>query len=161
MDILEFAIQMELDGERYYTKQAEINKDNVLSTVFLLLAKDERIHSKILQNKANKQSYELKQSTTLTESKSIFSDIKAIKNGIEQMPNQLDVYRLALNNEKASITLYRKYSSEATDTESKQLFVYLMKQEEEHYRIIDQLVSLISRPEEWVESAEFGIREEY
>ena len=161
MNILEFAIQMELDGENYYIKQAEINKDNVLSTVFLMLAKDERIHTKILQKKANNQSYELKQNATLTEAKSIFSDIEAIKNGIKQMPNQLNVYRLALSNEKASVTLYRKYSSESTDTESKQVFEYLMKQEEDHYKIIDELVSLISRPEEWVESAEFGIREEY
>lgn len=36
-----------------------------------------------------------------------------------------------------------------------------MKQEEEHYEIIDQLVTLLSRSEEWVESAEFGLRKEY
>ncbi|HWQ41417.1 MAG TPA: rubrerythrin, partial [Desulfosporosinus sp.] len=40
-------------------------------------------------------------------------------------------------------------------------FEYLIKQEEDHYTIIEQLVSLLSRPEEWVESAEFGVREEY
>ena len=68
---------------------------------------------------------------------------------------------MALENEKASISLYRKYSFEATDDESKELFKYLMKQEEDHYKIIGQLVSLISRPEEWVESAQFGLREEY
>jgi len=59
------------------------------------------------------------------------------------------------------ITLYQKYSLESTDKESKKLYESLMKQEEVHYEIIDQLVSLISRPEEWVESAEFGLREEY
>ena len=161
MNILPFAIQMELDGEKYYTEQAETNKDNVLSTVFLMLAKDEKIHATVLQKKANKQSYNLKQNETLSEAKSIFSDIEAVKIGIKEIPNQLDVYRFALANEEASISLYRKYSLNATDNESEQLFKYLMKQEEEHYKIIDQLISLISRPEEWVESAEFGIREEY
>ncbi|WP_363319176.1 ferritin family protein [Desulfosporosinus sp.] len=69
MDILEFAIKMELEGEKYYTEQAKINKDNSLSTVFLLLAKDENIHAKILKNKVNKLSCDLKQSETLSEAK--------------------------------------------------------------------------------------------
>ncbi|OLN32744.1 ferritin-like domain-containing protein [Desulfosporosinus metallidurans] len=161
MNILEFAMKMELEGEKYYTEQAEINKDNRLSTVFRMLAKDETMHAKILQNKANKLSYDLKQNETLSEAKNVFSDIGAIKSGIKQIPNQLDVYRLALENEIESITLYRKYLSEAIDDESKRLFEYLIKQEEDHYAIIDLLISLINRSEEWVESAEFGIREEY
>ena len=161
MNILEFAIQMELEGEKYYTQQAEINKDNALSKVFLMLAKDEKAHVKVLQYKANKQAYDLPQSETLSGAKNVFSNIEALKTGIKQSPDQLDVYRLALENEKASMTLYQKYASEASEDESKKLFEYLMKQEEDHYKIIDQLVTLISRPEEWVESAEFGVREDY
>ena len=161
MNILEFAMEMELEGEKYYTQQAEINKDNSLSTVFTMLAKDEAMHSKVLHNKANKLTCELKQSETLSEAKNIFNSIGAIKNRIKQMPDQLDVYRLGLEKEKQSIALYEKYSSEAADNESKKLFEFLIKQEKEHYAIIDQLILLISRPEEWVESAEFGLRKEY
>ena len=161
MNVLEFAIKMELEGVKYYTEQARLNEGNVLNTVFLILAKDETMHAEILQNKANKLSFDLIQNETLSEAKNVFSDIEGIKIGIKQISNQLGVYKLALENEKASIALYRKYLSEATDNESKKLFEYLMKQEEAHYEIIDQLVSLISRSEEWVESAEFGLRKEY
>ena len=49
MNSIEFAINMELDGVKYYTEQAEINKDNSLNTVFLLLAKDEGNHARILK----------------------------------------------------------------------------------------------------------------
>jgi len=31
MNSIEFAINMELDGVKYYTEQAEINKDNSLN----------------------------------------------------------------------------------------------------------------------------------
>jgi len=161
MNVLEFAMKMELEGEEYYTEQAEINKDNSLSTVFLMLAKEEKRHSKILQNKANKLPCALEQSETLSEAKNVFDSIGANKEAIKQIPNQLGVYRLALDKEKESITLYRKYLSEATDDESKKIFEYLIKQEEDHFTIIEQLVSLLSRSEEWVESAEFGVREEY
>ncbi|MDR3585713.1 MAG: ferritin family protein [Desulfosporosinus sp.] len=161
MNIFEFAINMEHEGEKYYTEQAEINKDNSLSIVFQMLAKDESMHVKVLQNKANRLPCDLKQNETLSKAKNVFTDIETTKPEINQIPNQLGVYRLALDNEKASITLYQKYFSEATDEESKMLFEYLTKQEEDHYEIIDQLVSLLSRSEEWVESAEFGLRKEY
>ena len=42
MNILEFAINMELDGEKYYNDQAEITKDSYLKNIFLILAKDEK-----------------------------------------------------------------------------------------------------------------------
>ncbi|MDR3601486.1 MAG: ferritin family protein [Desulfosporosinus sp.] len=161
MNIIEFAIKMELEGEKYYSEQAEINKGNSLSTVLLMLAKDEAMHAEIIQNKANKLPYDLKQTETLAEAKNVFSDIGVIKSEIKHFPDQLDVYRVALEKEKESITLYQKYLSEATDDESKKLFEYLIKQEEGHYAIIDQLVTLVSRPEEWVESAEFGLRADY
>jgi len=45
---LKFAIQMELDGERYYLEQAELNKDNNLRPVFVMLAGEERKHAEIL-----------------------------------------------------------------------------------------------------------------
>lgn len=161
MSILEFAVNMELEGEKYYTEQADLNKGNSLETVFLMLAKDENMHAKVLQNKTNKLTYDLIPNETLSVAKNVFSDLAAVKDGIKQNPNQLDVYRLALENEKQSIALYQKYLSEATDDNTKKLFEYLIEQEEDHYTIIDQLVSLISHSEEWVENAEFGLRKEY
>ena len=161
MNVLEFAMKMELEGEKYYTEQAEINKSNSLSTVFVMLAKEENRHSEILKNIANKLPCDLQESETLSEAKNVFSSITANKEEIKHIPNQLGVYRLSLEKEKESITLYRKYLSEATDDDSKRIFEYLIKQEEDHYAIIEQLVLLLSRSEEWVESAEFGVREEY
>ena len=52
MNNFEFAIKREIDGENYYLEQAEANKGNALSTVFLSLAKDEENHAVFLENKA-------------------------------------------------------------------------------------------------------------
>ena len=161
MNALEFAIKMELDGEKYYTEQAKINKDNSLRTVFLMLASDEAMHAKVLQDKVNKVSYNLSQDEILSKARNIFVDLGAMKNEIIDIANQLDAYRLALKNEEESINLYQKHLSEATDDDSKGLFEYLIKQERDHHAVIDQLVLLITHSEEWVEAAEFGLREEY
>ena len=60
--------------------------------------------------------------------------------------------------ERESIELYKKLLSESSD--DKELFEFLIKQEEEHYRLIEEIVKLVNRPNVWVESAEFGLRRE-
>lgn len=161
MNTLEFAIKMELDGEKYYTEQAEINKNNSLQAVCLLLAEDERHHAEILQNKLAALSYELKDRDTLSAAKNIFEGISNFKNELKGIPSQLDFYAMALEKEKQSIQLYEGFLSEAADDQEKKLYQYLIKQEEYHRAILDALVTMISHADEWVESAEFGIRKEY
>ena len=62
---------------------------------------------------------------------------------------------------KQSIDLYTRLLSEATNDKKKRLFGYLIRQEKEHFEIMEELIVLINRPDDWVESAEFGVREEY
>ena len=161
MNNFEFAIKMEFDGEKYYKEQAELNKDNALSSIFQFLAKDEEHHAKTLQNKMNELAYELKDNETLIKYRNVFSGIEDLKREMKKNAIQLDSYKMAVEMEKRSIDLYERLLSEATDNKSKELFEFLVEQEEHHLEILEELVILISRPEEWVESAEFGNRKDY
>ena len=71
------------------------------------------------------------------------------------------MYREALAIEQQSIDLYEKYFGDAQSEEEKALFSFLIEQEKVHYRIMDDMTTMLNRPYEWVESAEFGLREEY
>ncbi|MPW25890.1 rubrerythrin [Alkalibaculum sp. M08DMB] len=161
MNSIEFAINMELEGEKYYTEQAELNRDNNLSTVFLILAKDERDHADILRNKSKNLPFELNKSNVLTESKGIFKQLGEGKSIINDTALQLDVYKSALDTEKRSIDLYKDLLDQTEDEREKEVFEFLVEQEEEHYKILNELIILLTRPEEWIESAEFGIRKDY
>lgn len=161
MNSLEFAINMEHDGEKFYRKQAEINKDNSLKIVFLMLAEDEKRHGEILENKGNELAYKLIDSKILSGAKNVFKGIGNFKKEFKDIPNQLDAYRFALEKESQSIDLYKKLSAEAKDDPSRELFEYLVGQEKDHFTTLEELVKIVQRPEEWVEDAEFGIREEY
>lgn len=161
MNSLEFAINMELDGQKYYLEQAENNKDNSLKTVFLLLAKDEGCHADMIKKELAETTYELTDNRILAETNNVFKGVGDFKNSFKEIPNQIDVYRMALKREQESIDLYKKFLNDAVDESSKKLFTFLVKQEENHYRIFDNLITLVERPEEWVEDAEFGTREEY
>lgn len=161
MNILELAIAMEVDLEKHYLKQAQINKDNSLNTIFLMLAQDEKNHAKILLSKSKELDYELEDNKTLLESKKIFKEIKNFNSEIKDIPSQLDSFRMALDMEKKSIDAYNKLLEETEDVKAKELFEYLIGQENEHFALIEELILLLSRPEEWIENAEFGIRKEY
>lgn len=161
MNSLEFAINMELEGEQYYIQQAETNKNNGLHSVFLLLANDEKNHANILRNKSKDLPFELNQNSALTQSKSIFKELAQDKNQIKQSSTQLDLYKSALATEKISIELYKELLNNVVDEQEKELFQFLVQQEEEHYTIIEEIITLLTKPEEWVESPEFGIRKDY
>lgn len=161
MNIIKHAIQMEKDGEAYYTKQANLNKGTSLHTVCMMLATEEKKHAEILSNKLNNLSYELKESDTYAEAKNIFANVSDFKKEAKGLPSQLDFYNLALENEQKSIDLYKESLSKAQNDDEKALYKFLLKEEKDHFEIIDELVKLLTHAEQWVESAEFGTREDY
>ena len=160
MNILEFAISMETEGENFYREQAKTHIGKPTHLIFLSLADDENIHAGILRNKLTGLSYELTDSS-LSSAEAIFKDKDSFKIETKPEPDQLDSYRMALEKESESIALYKRLLSEADDISEIDLFGYLIEQEENHYTIIENMILLLDRAESWVESAEFGVREEY
>lgn len=161
MKTLDFAINMELDGEQYYKKQAEINRENNLYSVCMMLANDEAHHAQILTSMKERRSVELPDSDTLQKAKNVFSGIGDIEMALKPIPSQLDFYRLASEKETQSITLYQEMLSKAEDKQDVEVFEYLIGQEKQHFEVLDELADLLRHAEEWVESAEFGIRKDF
>lgn len=162
MTALEFAIQMELDGEKYYLEQAEKNKDNNLYTVFKILADEERVHAEILEKHAKEIEYEMDESAAYTEFQNVFVSLDDFNVETKTAPDQLDGYRLALQKEQESIDLYEKMLAEAKRDEDRALFEFLVEQEKIHYQVFDDIIQHLIKAEQWVEDAEFGRRmEEY
>lgn len=162
MTALEFAIQMELDGEKYYLEQAEKNKDNNLYTVFKILADEERVHAEILEKHAKEIEYEMDESAAYTEFQNVFVSLDDFNVETKTAPDQLDGYRLALQKEQESIDLYEKMLAEAKRDEDRVLFEFLVEQEKIHYQVFDDIIQHLIKAEQWVEDAEFGRRmEEY
>jgi rubrerythrin len=157
MDILEFAINMELDGQKYYEEQAKFFHQEGLKAIFDMLADEEKAHAELMKNKRLGLPLHLAEPVRQG-LQNVFSSISAFKSDIKEEPDPIDAYRMALEKERQSIDLYKKLLLEGGSVE---LFHFLIRQEEKHYEILEELVKLVDRPNSWVESAEFGIREEY
>lgn len=157
MNGFEYAIKMELDGEKFYREQALANKDNILNPVFSSLAEDEKQHALMIKEKQAGNDFQ-PDKEDMSNIKNVFND--AIGLDVEKSTaEQIDAYRKALEMEAKSIELYKKLLSESN--ENKDLFEFLVKQEENHYNLIEEIIEMVIRPNEWVESAEFGVRKNY
>ena len=160
MNTLDYAIKMEQDGESFYREQAQLNKGNELYTVCNLLAEDEKVHARILENKKNNTQYQLVDSEFLTNAKNVFTGMKKIEAEGKQMPSQLDFYRVASEMEKQSIDLYTEFLEKASEESEKKLFEFLVLQEKQHYEALEEMSRLLHNAEWWIESPEFGRRRE-
>lgn len=161
MRAIEFAIQMELDGEKYYLEQAEKADHAALRAVFTLLAAEEHEHADLLKKHAAQTDYQLHESKVPARIKGIFDNEKDLQIAFKERPEQLDAYRLALSKEKESIELYEKMRSDATSEEERSLFEFLVEQEKIHYNTFQHIIEHVMKAKQWVEAAEFGLREDY
>lgn len=157
MDMMEFAINMELDSQKYYEEQAQLYSQGGLEAVFTMLAGEEKAHAELLKNKQQGHVFKLTEPAR-PDLKYVFSGATAFKSDIKERPDAVDAYRMALEKEQQSINLYEKLLSEGGSAE---LFEFLIRQEKKHYEILEEIVKLVDRPNSWVESSEFGLREEY
>lgn len=161
MNNLEFAIAMEKEGERYYLAQAELNKDNSLNKVCLLMAEDERKHAKILADLLKGKREKLEDRDFFMDLKSVFDNLEETKDGAVDAKSQLEFYKDAQEKEKESIELYLKLRDASCLKEDVEIYDFLIAQEKEHYEVLGELIKLLTHGEEWVESPEFGLREDY
>ena len=160
MNLYDYAIKMELDGEQYYRDQAAKNDGQPISRIFILLADAEQKHAALLRNRAQGLAFE-QDLADLASEENIFNALDDFRADATSIPRQLDAYRMALDIEKKSIDHYAALLAKANTESDQKLLSFLVDQEKQHYRLFEELVVMVRRPEDWVEDAEFGHREDY
>lgn len=164
MNIFDFALRMEVDGEKYYRELAANVKYEELKVVLKGLADDEQRHYKIVQALQNQifNSY-CEADTSLNKTRNGFelgknkTFIPKDKDSIVKLKaEQLDVYRAALSKEEESIKIYKKLKETAGQQAEKDILEKLMHEEERHAEVLGNIIQMLSHVNEWVESAEFN-----
>jgi rubrerythrin len=162
MNPLEFAIQMENDGEAFYRRQADVYKETVLAVIFNKLADAEQKHAELIQGHLAGFPDIMPDSQPLSSVRHVFTDMTDFHRGAANLPDQLDIYRLAVGVEQRSIDLYTELlRSAAAGSEDERMLTFLLTEENGHLALFDDLAELLRRTAEWVEAAEFGPSKEY
>lgn len=161
MKKLAYALQMEIDGEQYYRTQARRNKGNAMQRAFLLLAGAEQKHATILRHMLTLPDVSEIGNMPPDEPENLFADKEDYRRDAAVLPGQLEVYEIALDMEQKSISFYQEMMEGAKDETTMNMLMFLIREEKKHYAFFEELTTLLRSPRDWVESAEFGTREEY
>ena len=160
MDIFEYAMQMEKDGESYYRELAGRTENAGLKSILTMLADEEVKHYNALQQIKTAQP-QMAVTTVLADAKNVFAQMKATGDKPDLDIEQTELYRKAQDIEKESRDFYKAKADDVEEQYQKQVFLRLADEEGRHYFLLENIIEFVSRPETWLEDAEFNHLEDY
>ena len=155
MNIYEYAMKVELDGEKYYRDLAEKSTDAGLKTVFTLLANQEVKHYAALKRMQRGDGFTLADYDTFTDEKTIYDTLNANKGKINFPTDEIEYYEEAIAHEDDMSTFYFEKAGEVDNEDEKNLLIQIAKEEAQHKEILENILEYIREPENMVGSAEF------
>jgi len=162
MNIYQYAMKLEKDSENYYNRLMSKTDDVGLQAILKMLADEEAKHFNIVeQMEKTNICPELAETNILKNAKNIFMQIKGKNLEFNFDLTQADFYREAQEFEEKSYQHYLEMSAKVEDEAQKNLLLKLAEEEKKHMFLLENLVEFVSRPETWVENAEFNHLDEY
>jgi len=160
MNIFEYAMQMEKDGEAYYRELAQQAANKGLKTILTMLADEEVKHYNAIEKTKTVEPH-MAETTILTDAKNVFVQIQESGESFDFDLGQIKLYKKAQDIEEASRDLYLEKANEVEEEYRKGIFLRLADEEKKHYFLLENIIEFVSRPESWLENAEFYHLEEY
>ena len=160
MNIFEYAMQMEKDGENYYRQLVEKVNNKGIQTILTMLSGEEVKHYNVLV-KIQSQKPEMAETTILADARNVFEQMKEDNEKFDIDVGQRELYKEAQKIEERSRSFYLEKANEVTEEYQKELFLKLAKEEKKHYFLLESIIEFVSRPENWLENAEWYHLDEY
>lgn len=160
MNIFEYAIKMEKDGEQFYRDLAARTANTGVRNILTMLADEEVKHAEAIRAIQNEE-HETKPADVLAAAKNIFQRMKEFGEEFKTDTKEAEVYRQAMEIEDKSVNFYLDRADQVKLPRQKQLFLKLAEEEKKHYRLMENLTDFVSRPRQWLENAEFFHLDQY
>ncbi len=162
MNIYQYAMKLEKDSENYYNKLMSKTDDVGLQTILKMLVDEEAKHFSIVEQMMKTDTCpELAKTDILKNAKNIFEKVKGKKLEFNFDLTQADFYRKAQEFEEKSYKFYLEMSDKVEIESQKKIFLKLAEEEKKHMFLLENLVEFVSRPETWIENAEFNHLDDY
>ena len=160
MDIYEYAMQMEKDGEIFYRELAEKTADEGTRNILTRLANAEVKHYRLFADMKKHEATQPVDLAYLAEIKNIFVQMREGRTPLPANGRQVDLYRKAQELEKKTRDFYREKAGEV-DPSQKAVFLKIADEEQKHFNILESIIDMVSRPQTWLENSEWYHLEEY
>ena len=159
VDIFEYAMQMEKDGENFYRDLAVKSSSQGVTRILTMLADDEVKHYNIIKAIAEEAGPEMTETTILADAKNVFAHMEETAFSFEEM--QIDLYHQAQEIEQRSQAFYEEKAEQVADPAAQKILLKIADEEQRHYFLLDNIIEFMNRPINWIEDAEFNHLDEY
>ncbi len=159
MDIYEYAMQLEKDGEDFYREVASRTANKGLRTILTMLADAEVKHYKLFQNMKNNDKVRMSDSPILNDVKNIFIEMRE-KKQFEADVSEVELYEKAQGIEEQTRDFYLAKAEEVAP-DQKEIFLKIAEEEKRHYLILENIIRFVSQPNIWLENPEWYHLEDY
>ena len=160
MDVLDFAMKMELDGKAFYEKHARHSEDKELKRIFILLAEEEEKHYHFFKaikegDKDIAKDLLSKSTSSLKEVQNIFSEMSKNTEKKTFGADEETTWMKAMEIEEKAESFYREKAEEEKSDEQRRLLNLIADEERNHVYMIDSILTYIKYPEAFADSAQF------
>ncbi len=155
MNIFDFAMQMEKDGENYYRELAGKSSNKGVTSILNMLADEEVKHYELMK-KMKTHNPSLGETPIMKNVKNVFSEMKNSGEKFDFESSQKDLYLKAQELEKKSEDFYREKAAEVGEKPKKDVLLKIAEEEKKHYHILENIIEFITKPETYLEDAEFS-----
>ncbi|RME26987.1 MAG: hypothetical protein D6800_05670 [Candidatus Zixiibacteriota bacterium] len=159
-DILDFALQMERDGKKFYEEQAARTSQPEVKEILLTLAAEEEKHFKFfmkMKEGAVQEAQDLLRGSkrAITATKNVFIELTEKNKNYAFGDEVREVWKKALAIEEKAEKLYRDEAAKTDDPTNKELLNRIADEEQSHVYLIDNMLSYMADPHTFGESAQF------
>lgn len=160
MNAIEIAMKMEQEAIDFYTKCAEKTNNPFGKEMFLSIAEDEKYHIACANKVTHGQEFRPSEKTPLQDLKIIFEKNKQeMLQRVSSTSDDLHALEIAMKMEAETIKFYQQAASNANDPLERKFFECIIKDEQEHYLILENTRSFLSDTGNWFMWNEYSIVE--
>ena len=155
IELLNTAITMEENGYDFYITTQENSENSLTSKLFSSLAEKELLHIEYIKEFYNnlKSGVGLPSidiiKTKRDKSKIFNVDIATLKEKVKNQEDDVKAYEFALELEKKGYEFYEKLLADATDPNLKAFIEFLVKEEHDHYALIEKAYGYVTDTQNW------------
>jgi len=158
MDIFAFALEKEKYAEQYYRELADKASHTGLKNILTMLADDEVTHYQAIEQMKTETPEVVTETPVLTNAKKVFEKMRGSAEKFDFSISEVDLYRKACDIEEEGKRYYLEKAQEVQDDGRMEK---LAEEENKHLVLVQSLCDFVSRPETYLEDAEFYHFDDY
>jgi rubrerythrin len=156
MKFFETAKEMEEQTRKYYLDLAEKCAANIgLRNILNMLAKDHEQHLLKFQQMADDACTELQISKAYETTIDVFRNLQKNKETFSCTIDQVTMYQQARDLVEKKLAFYYQGKADIDCPENLKVLNHIIADEDRHKVVLENIIEMVSRPQQWIEDAEF------